>query len=251
VALAVVLTALAWFGVKYVPVGAVLAGVWAWRNREDRRAVGVTAVLLALSGAAYVWWHLHAFDGLTPYATNVVYSGEGSASIIGEHVRWTGRSYRLYGLFLDARFGLFRWLPAAPLALWGIRRGTSVATAVFGVGVLMGTFVSITMMGWWFPGRMLIAGFPALAVLLALGAARLPRTAVVLAAWSLLITAALVWSARTGGVRIAVDPFDLGFPLAPAVLFPDFRSFGVREVAVSAGWGLALLAARRRLVRIT
>ena len=86
VALAVVLTALAWFGVKYVPVGAVLALAWAWRHREDRRALGVTAVLLALSGAAYVWWHLHTFDGLTPYATNVVYSGEGSASIIASHV---------------------------------------------------------------------------------------------------------------------------------------------------------------------
>jgi hypothetical protein len=107
----------------------------------------------------------------------------------------------------------------------------------------MGTFVSITMMGWWFPGRMLIAGFPALVALVALGAARLPRTSVVLGGWSLAIAAALVWSARTGGVRLAVDPFTLGAPLAPAVLFPDFRRFGAREVGLSVGWlaGLILL----------
>jgi hypothetical protein len=119
----------------------------------------------------------------------------------------------------------------------------------------VGTFGSITMMGWWFPGRMLVAGFPALAVLIAVGAARLPRTAIVLGVWSLLIATALVWSARTGGVRLAVDPFTLGFPLAPAWLFPDFRQFGPREVLVSLGLMAALigarLAARPHSVRVT
>ena len=244
VALAAVLTALAWFGVKYVPVGAVLGVAWAWRHREDRRALAATAALVTVSGAAYVWWHLHTFDGLTPYATNVVYSGEGSASIIASHVGITGRSYRLYGLFLDARFGLLRWLPAAAIAVWGLGRRTVLPAAVFAVGVLMGAFVSITMMGWWFPGRMLVAGFPALVVLLALGAARLPRPAVILGGWSLAIAAALVWAARTGGVHLAVDPFDLGLPLAPAVLFPDFRSFGGREVLTSLAWILGLLGLR-------
>ena len=245
--LAVVVTALAWLGVKYVPVGAVLGLAWGWKHREDRRALGVTAVLLAVSGAAYVWWHLHTFDGLTPYATNVVYSGEGSASIIASHVGITGRSYRLHGLFLDARFGLLRWLPAAAIALWGLRRRTALLGVAFAVGVVMGAFVSITMMGWWFPGRMLVAGFPALAVLVALGATRLPRTAAVLGAWSLAIAAALVWAARTGAVHLAVDPFDLGFPLAPAVLFPDFRHFGAREIVTSALWIAGLLALRLRL----
>ena len=251
--LAVALTALACLGVKYVPLGAVLGLAWAWTYRDHRKALVTAGALAALSGAVYVWWHFHTFDGLTPYATNVVYSGEGSATILRQHIELVDQSYRLYGLFLDARFGLLRWLPAAALALWGVsrRHRTLLPAAVFGVGVVMGTFVSITMMGWWFPGRMLIAGFPALAVLVAVGAARLPRTAVVLGAWSLVIAAALVWSARTGGVRIAVDPFTLGFPLAPAALWPDFRSFGAREIALSAAWLSGLLALRWKVVRIT
>jgi hypothetical protein len=234
--LALVLIALAWLGVKYVPLGALVAFVHLRRHGVDRRALAV----LAVAGIHYLWWHQQAFGSLTPYSTNVVWSGEGDSSILADHIDWTGRSYRLYGLFLDARFGLFRWLPLAVLALWGIRRRTAAHSSVLAVCVLMGTFVSITMMGWWFPGRMLIAGFGALVVLTALGVARMPRTALVLGAWSLLIAGFLVVAARTGEVRLAVDPFTLGFPLAPAALFPDFRGFGARQVALAVAWAAAL-----------
>lgn len=256
VALAVVLVGLVWLGVKYAPFGAVAAVVWAWRFRGDRRALAVAAGLGAAGAVSNGWWHLHTFGGLTPYATNVVYAGDGTARILERHVRIPDRSYRLYGLFLDARFGLFRWLPAAVLAVWGVGRRSLPALATLAVAVLLGTFVSITMMGWWFPGRMLVAAFPGLVVLVALGTARLPRTAMALGAWSLAIAAALAVSARTGGVRLAVDPFTLGAPLPPAIVFPDFRSFGVREVALSAAWigGLALLrlasARRARAARV-
>ena len=243
VLLAVVLVGLAWLGVKYVPAGLVVAGVWAWRFRRARPALLAAGALAAAAGAHFAWWHLRTFGSLTPYSTNVVWAGEGTASVIGKHVAFADRSYRLYGLFLDARFGLLRWLPAAALALWGLRRRTLVHAAVLLVAVLMGTFVSITMMGWWFPGRMLVVALPGLAVLVALGAARLPRTALVLAVWSLLIAAATVWSARTGGIRLAVDPWTVGAPLAPAWLFPDFRQFGERQVATSVAWGVGLAAA--------
>ncbi|HEX2038552.1 MAG TPA: hypothetical protein VHF47_02345, partial [Acidimicrobiales bacterium] len=204
--MAVVLVGLAWLGVKYVPLGALAAVLYARRHGVDKRALAV----LAVAGAHYLWWHVDTFGGLTPYSTNVVWSGEGDSSILADHVDWSGRSYRLYGLFLDARFGLFRWLPIAVLALWGLRR--NVHAAALGICVLMGTFVSITMMGWWFPGRMLIAGFASLVVLVALGAGRLPRTALALGAWSVVVAIALVVAARTGDVRIAVDPFTVGFP---------------------------------------
>ncbi|MDP9070582.1 MAG: hypothetical protein M3N68_04740 [Actinomycetota bacterium] len=240
VVLAGALAALAWLGVKYVPVGALVAAAWAWRFRSDRRALAVAAGMAGATGAHFVWWHLRTFGGLTPYASNVVWAGEGTARILDHHLALTGRAYRLYGLFLDARFGLFRWLPAALLAGWGLRRRAGLPAGVVGVCVLMGTFVSITMMGWWFPGRMLVAGFPALVVLVALGAARLPRVALGLSAWSLAIATALVWSARTGGVRLAVDPWTMGFPLPPAALFPDFRSFTWRQVLQSCAWGAAL-----------
>ncbi|HVF74916.1 MAG TPA: hypothetical protein VM938_07690 [Acidimicrobiales bacterium] len=233
---AAVLFALAWLGVKYVPLGTVLAVGYARRHPVDRRAVA----LLALGAVHFVWWHQHTFGGLTPYSTNIVWSGEGDSSILADHVDWGGRSYRLYGLFLDARFGLFRWLPLAPLALWGITRRTAAYLAPLAVCVLMGTFVSITIMGWWFPGRMLIAGLPVLVVLIAHGAARLPRTAAVLAAWSLAVAAAVALAAHTEAIRLAVDPFTVGFPLPPHQVFPDFRAFGARQVTLTIAWGAAL-----------
>lgn len=271
--LAAVLVALAWFGVKYVPVGAVVAGAWAWRFRADRRSIGAAAGLVAVAAVHFAWWHVHTFGGLTPYGTNVVWSGEGTASILGSHVAVGGRAYRLYGLFLDARFGLVRWLPAAALAVCAVGRanrsvhddvrragaavhrthgppsGVAASVAVLAVCVLMGAFVSITMMGWWFPGRMLVTGFPAVVVLVSLGAARLPRTAAVLGGWSLLIAAAVVWGARTGGVSVAIDPFALGLPLPPAGLFPDFRTFGARTTMLTVGWLAGLTALWWRTAR--
>jgi hypothetical protein len=230
--------ALPWLGFKYIPLAALVAGVFLFRQRQWAPFITVVAA----AGVHYLWWHFHTFGGLTPYAANIVYSGEGSARIVADHLGQGGRSYRLYGLFLDARFGLFRWLPMAPLALLGLGRKTLVPAAAVAVTVVMGTFASITMMGWWFPGRMLVAGLPALVVLVARGAARLPKTAVVLAAWSLVIGVATAWAAHHGGVRLAVDPWRLGAPLPPHALFPDFRRFGAVEIGKSLGWAAALAA---------
>lgn len=270
-ALAAALVALEWLGVKFLPLALVAAAVWGWRFRHDRRALVTAAAAGGLAGAHFVWWHLHTFGGLTPYSTNVVWAGDATGAILADHLARGGRSYRLYGLFLDARFGLFRWLPFAVLLPWGLtgrllRRAVGGAClAVLAAAVLLGTFVSITIMGWWFPGRMLVAALPAVAVLLAAAVDRLPRWLTgALAVWSLAIAARLAVAAHTGAVRLAVDPFDLGWPLAPRWLLPDFRSFGLREVALSAAWlgalgGLRLLTspgdghappARRQLPRL-
>jgi len=236
--------ALPWLGSKYALLSLIVFGVFAWRHRRDRRALVLAAAPAALLAGHYVWWHLHTFGGLTPYFTNVVYAGNDSLTIVNLHVNQGGRSYRLYGLFLDARFGLFRWLPIAPLALWGITRKTLLPAAVVASTVLVGTFVSITMMGWWFPGRMLVAGLPALTVLVALGAARFPKTAVALAAWGIAIAAVTAWSAHHHGIRLAVDPWTVGGPLAWHQLFPDFRAFGAPQILRSLAWGIALAIAR-------
>lgn len=243
-AVAAILVALVWLGVKYAPLAAAVAGVWAWRFRHDRRALAAAAAVAALAAAHSAWWHLRTFGGLTAYSTNVVWAGEGTGSILGRHFQLTGRSHRLYGLFLDARFGLLRWLPVAVVAVWGASRRTLVHLAVLAACILVATFASITMMGWWFPGRMLVAALPAVAVLVGVGASRIPRSAAALSLWSVAIAAVLVWAARTGRVRLAVDPFTLGFPLPPASAFPDFRHFGAREVLTSLAWVAGLLALR-------
>ena len=241
--LVVPLVALAWLGVKYVPLAVLVACAWAWRFRAHSRSLVMAGGLATLAAGHFLWWHVHTFGGLTPYASNVVWAGEGTAAILGHHLSFADRSYRVYGLFLDARFGLFRWLPVAVVAAWGLGRKTALHAAVLVTCVVMATFVSITIMGWWFPGRLLVAGFPALTVLVALGAARVPRLALALSAWSLAVGAALVWAARTGAVHLAVDPFTLGFPLPPKALFPDFRTFTWRQAALSSLWIVAIAAA--------
>lgn len=246
--------ALEWLGVKYLPYALLLVGVWAWRHRapEHRRHLVAAGAVFAVAGAHFVWWHVRTFGGLTPYSTNVVWAGEGTAAILNDHLSLPDRTYRLYGLFLDARFGLLRWLPLSLVALLGIRRSTWVHSTMVAIGVLLGTFVSITMMGYWFPGRMLVAALPSLAVLVAVGAARLPLVSTALAAWGWAIAAAVAVAASPGRrlIRLAVDPWVLAFPLAPAALFPDFRAFGVRQVAMSLAWGAAALAFARLAPRL-
>jgi hypothetical protein len=246
---AAVLIALPWLGFKYLPLVAVLAAAFAWRHSRrghlSRQKLLVALLVGLLAGAHYVWWHLHTFGGLTPYASNIVFSGEGSARIVADHLGQGGRSYRLYGLFLDARFGLFRWFPIALVAVAGIRRQNVLVATIVLTTVVVGTFASITMMGWWFPARMLVAGLPALVVLVAHGAERLPKMAAALAAWSALIGGATAWAAHHGAIRLAVDPWRLGAPLPPHWLFPDFRHFGPSQVGLSLAWGAAALALRR------
>jgi hypothetical protein len=246
--------ALEWLGVKYLPYALLIVGVWAWRHRapEHRRHLVAAGAVVAVAGAHYLWWHLHTFGGLTPYSTNVVYAGEGTATILTQHLSIPDRTYRLYGLFLDARFGLFRWLPLALVGILGLRRSTWFHAATLAIGVALGTFVSITMMGYWFPGRMLVAALPSVAVLVAVGAARRPGLAAALAAWSWAVAAAVALAASPGRrlIRLAVDPWVVGFPLAPAALFPDFRSFGARQVVLSLAWGAAALAFARLAPRL-
>ncbi|HEX7165953.1 MAG TPA: hypothetical protein VF230_03130 [Acidimicrobiales bacterium] len=237
VALAAATIALAWLGVKYVPLGLLVTGAWAWRFRADRLALAVAGGLGAVAAAVYAWWHVANFGALTPYSTNVVWAGEGTSSILRDHVDVGDRLYRLFGLFVDARFGLLRWSPVAILAAVGIAKATARYAAALAICVLMGTFASITIMGWWFPGRMLIAALPAVVVLVAAGAAQVPRVvAGALAAWSVAIGAVVAWGAHHRWIRLAVDPFDLGPPLAPRWLFPDFRELAAPEVLATAGW---------------
>lgn len=237
------LIALEWLGVKYLPYALLIAGLWAWNNRAHRTRLAVAAAVSTAAALHFTWWHLETFGGLTPYSTNVVWAGEGTRSILTDHLTIGDRTYRLYGLYLDARFGLIRWLPIAPLAIWGATRTTRTHLATLAIATALGTFVSITIMGYWFPGRMLIAALPSLATMIALGATKLPKTAVALATWSAAIAGAVAIAAKNRTIRLAVDPWTLNFPLPPAALFPDFRQFGTEEVLKSAAWAAALAAA--------
>lgn len=251
-AVALLLAALLWLGVKYAPLAALVAAAAGWRAGRRGRW---TLVLAGLAlGIPYVLFHLRVFGALTPYSVNVVYAGDTTPEVLRAHVTGlANRFYRLWGLFLDRRFGLARWAPVLLLALPGIvvlarRRGTPrLALALMAAQHLMAVFVAITMMGWWFPGRTLMAVLPLyalpLAVVLQRGGRRARVAFALLTAVSVAVTVALVRSVAAGHVTVAVDPFAMPVAWFQAMgrLFPDYRSWTVTTTSLTALW-LAVLA---------
>lgn len=250
-ALAVGVTALLWLGAKYAPLGAVLAAAGLWRGGWTARAA--LGGLLAASGAAYTWFHVATYGGLTPYAVNALYAGSDDLSLVAQHAAFGDRLYRLAGLWVDREFGLVRWAPVLALVLPGLwllplrRMPAAALLAAIAVQVTVAAFFSITMRGWWFPGRMLVAVLPLLAVPLAcLLAAQSRRARIgVLAAGTgalTLATTLALWHAAAGQqVVLAVDPFDLAWPVFQAVApaFPLYTSYEPMTWLLTGAWALA------------
>ncbi|MGD9892323.1 MAG: hypothetical protein AB7U18_13640, partial [Dehalococcoidia bacterium] len=246
VGLVAVLTALAWLGLKFVPLGLVLAA--AFLVTRTGRARIVFLALGALSGAIYVWFHLAVFGALTPYNSNTVYEGASTWNVLGSHVALHERIYRLWGLFIDRRFGIARWAPIFLAVLPGLallprlRRAGPAVLGLIVVALVMASFVSVTMMGWWFPGRMVIVVYPLFPLVLTLVLMRLPRAlripAAAVALYSLLVTALLVASVRAGETAVAVNPFDMrAWPFRMAgPLFPQYTAWGVDTVVLTILW---------------
>ena len=163
--LAAVLSAVCWLGVKYAPLVLLIAGCYLYR--ADGRGRAALLALGGASAAAFIWFHVAVFEGLTPYNVNVVYAGLSSIELVDRHAELGDRVYRLWGLFVDRRFGVGRWAPillvAAPgLAALALRNGPyRLVFGLIAVQLLIATFLAITMMGWWFPGRTLLAVLPA------------------------------------------------------------------------------------------
>jgi len=228
--LAAALTAMCWLGSKYAALALPVAGCFLLRANWPAR-IALTAVGGA-SAVLFAWFHLHVFGGLTPYGVNVVYSQWNTAQILGGHVEFTERYYRLWGLFVDRRFGIGRWAPlllavVPALALLVIKTWEHrLVLALIVIQLLIATFVAITMMGWWFPGRTMLTALPLFAVPLALLVNRAGVFGkvflVVLAAGALAFTAGLAQAGHAGEITIAVDPFDMAFVPFQAVagLFP-------------------------------
>ena len=166
--LAAALTAMCWLGVKYAPLALLVSAYFLLK--ADR--AGRIALVLAgsVSASLFVWFHLHLFGSLTPYSLNVVYAGWSTTDIVGGHAGFGERFYRLWGLFIDQRFGIGRWAPllltAVPgmalLAVSDLRHRLALALII--VQIAIATFVAITMMGWWFPGRTMLAALPLFAL---------------------------------------------------------------------------------------
>ena len=257
--LAAGLSAVCWLGVKYAPLALLIAGCYLYR--ADGRGRAVLLALGGASAAAFIWFHVAVFEGLTPYNVNVVYAGLSSIELVDRHAELGGRVYRLWGLFVDRRFGVGRWAPillvAAPgLAALALRSGPY--RLVFGLiafQLLIAVFLAITMMGWWFPGRTLLAVFPLLVIPLTLVAARAGRMVraamLALGIYGVAITAGLAQAGHTDEVTMVVDPFDMSFlPFSAAAhLFPSYTSWTLETWALTAGWLTAAVVSIARCRR--
>ena len=177
---ALLLSALLWLGVKYAPLASCLGLLALTRlTAAGRIALLATAVPIGIHYAAFHW---QTYGDFTPYAVNLTYAGSATPELLARHVQLGNRLYRLLGLWVDREFGLVRWSPILALALpgaWLASRlphgyGRAILAPV-AVQILVATFFSVTMRGWWFPGRMLVVVLPLLVPLIALAAARLAR----------------------------------------------------------------------------
>ena len=228
--LAAALTAMCWLGSKYAALVLPVAGYFLLRADWPAR-IALTSVG-GVSAVLFAWFHLHVFGGLTPYGVNVVYSEWNTAQILGGHIEFYERYYRIWGLFVDRRFGIGRWAPlllAAVPALALLVMNTwehRLVLVLIVIQLLIATFVAITMMGWWFPGRTMLTVLPLFVIPMALLAARAGTFArmflVALVAYTLAITAGLAVAGRAREITIAVDPFDMAFAPFQAIagLFP-------------------------------
>jgi hypothetical protein len=251
-----VLTALPWLSVKYVPVAAALAGVVAvrlWRAGRRRAVVAVGAALV-LSGLAYLVAHQLVYGGWTVYAAGDHFVETGELSVVGVDPDHLGRTRRVVGLLVDRAFGIGTWapgwllLPAAVGALVGGRhRARWVLLAPLAAGWATASVVALTMHGWWVPGRQVVVVLPLAAVAVAALVDRAPRlrlpvaVALVAGASSWLVLAV---EAATGRRTLVVDFHLTAAPAyrAVAALAPDGLEGGVLHDAWLAAWGLALAA---------
>ena len=102
--IAAALTAMCWLGTKYAALALPVAAFFLLR--ADRPGQLALLAVGSVSAVLFLWFHLHVFGSLTPYGVNVVYSEWNTAQIFGGHLGFSDRYYRLWGLFVDRRFGI-------------------------------------------------------------------------------------------------------------------------------------------------
>lgn len=253
ISMALLLVGLVWLGAKYAPLSAILALAWFWGG--DMRGRATFAAVIAAAAGSYLWFNWETFGQPTPYAVNVVYAGSSTGDILNAHLEFEGRSYRLWGLFVDRRFGLGHWAPflllVVPALPFLVRKGlvTQLAGALILIQLLIATYVAITMMGWWFPGRTLMAVLPVMAVPITLMLVEakfwLRVVSGMLAVLTIATTAALAWAGHAGDIVLAVNPWEMTAifwrELSPA--FPQYTSWGTETHLLNAAWITAGLLA--------
>jgi len=238
---------LSWFGAKYLPLCLAIGLIALWRQRHNLPAIFVLCAVTAVGAAHEIWLFLDMYGGVTPYSVNRLYYDDSTVAVVSDNAGGWQRTYRLYGLLFDRRFGLARyaplWLAAPPaLALLWERRETRAKWWPLAVLVLVqwgtATWLALTMRGYWFPGRQVVAVLPLFLPALALVFAVLPRLALALAFYGTLVGVSLVVALDTEQIGAARDPFLL--PITPFLrisgIYPSYRFFTPVTYLLTACW---------------
>jgi hypothetical protein len=252
---------LPWLGPQFVPAGAVI-GFLAYRavRRFRRPILALVGVeVAAFSIALYVGVNRGLFGGLTPLSA----AEEGaSATLPSFPGGYLHRAYRLIALLIDRDYGLLRWVPVLALAIAGavfVVRGRreGIARAIpalrreqdaaelcglaFAAQYLVAAFAAVTMFGFWFPGRHVVAALPLAIPLVAIGLRHAPRTGTVLALIGLIGSAWLYVDVRFGSGGLVAGRPDA--PFGPVTdLLPRFEQGSTFPFVLAALLG-ALIAA--------
>ena len=255
IGLALLVTALPWLAVKYVPVAAALVGVvaWQWWRGGHRGAARGLVGLLAASGLAYVGLHRAWYGGWTVYAAADHFVDRGEFAVVGFDPNPWGRARRLVGLLVGRDFGLAVWQPlwllAVPaLAVWGRRRpaGWALVAVPLAAGWLNATFVALTMQGWWVPGRQVVVVLPLAGIALAWWLDHASRgwrvAAAVLGTLGIVTYAWLVVDGLRERLTWVVDFTLVGDPLVAArrAVMPDYLQVSAATWGWQSAWLLVL-----------
>ena len=242
----ILMNAMIWLGIKYAPLTLIVCIVLllrtTWVNRVMFVFLGCGSVLF------YSWFHIINFGGLTPYAVNLIYAGSSSVEIFQQHVSVVDRIYRIWGLFIDARFGIARWGFVLFLVIPGMYlmtlRGSKhqIIAGLIAIQILIGTFVVITMMGWWFPGRTLVTVLPLMIIpivcILQVASKMIHVVFATLSIYTVIVTTTLALAGHAKEIRIAVDPFDISSPLfqSLSIIFPNYTSWNTHTWITTTCW---------------
>jgi hypothetical protein len=250
-------TALPWLGVKYLPVAAALAVVVLVRlvGQGRRGAAGRFVVGLGASAVLYLLVHRLLWGGWTVYATGDHFEQTGEFSVVGTEPDYVGRSLRLVALLVDRAYGLVSWQPAwllvvpavAALVVAGVRDRRAIVAIPLLAGWAVATWPALTMHGYWWPGRQVVVVLPlaALAVLWWIGrlGARARQLALGLGLVGVVHLGALLvdgWAREITWV-VGFERVDDFIYQALRPIFPDYRAQGSGFWPLHIGWVAAVL----------
>jgi hypothetical protein len=243
--------ALPWLSVKYAPLASAAAfgALVAWRRK--RRLVVAIATVLAAAGAAYLLAHRAVYGGWTSYAASGLGAESGELAVVGrpDHL---GRTRRFVGLLVDDPFGIALWMPAwllLPVAVAALTRrrppGWALLLAPLAAGWLVASLVALTMHGWWWPGRQLVAVLPLAVVAIAWCADRIDAVRRVLVVVAALGVVTWVWTTVEAITRRRVLVVDFDRTANPWVrlwrlALPNGRAPSATDGILLAAWTVAV-----------